>query len=568
MNREFEVIAYLREELLEQMKLADLEEGFELFRKRTVDGMNSSGEEIAATVSDTDAEHAVVLHKHFMTISHCQCGSMEYCKHIAAVFLQYLHAHGERPERFVAAAVDHHNDKLRVLDKKQKKVENRAHSGLQQLNQLNQSQVPKHTPASSSPTSASRVPNVPRAAERTKWPNGPKPDDSPESWHAWLEQAAPVMLAAPAHEWIWRVQKSTESLSGDWSSEHKAMLHWFSMLYILRGLEERVRQSLLRGREPVGFIHPAIESWMEGVMIQASLFAEWIDRTPAHAKYALAWIRDGALSGNNYEVNWEMVYGRVWLGLSSRFAWLMQERRELDQLRRHTQSVDQSFLVRIVKCEIALDLGEGRDEQAWKRWTAIPGRNEPDEWLPVLELFLEYRLWARAEFWLQRLYVHYAYPEAWPEGNCDRLLELTARFALDCGDDRMFLQAVERLLPDSKPLYEQYLLDSLQFEAYCDLQMAEGQDPSWDYFDSVLQRIEKEKPDGVLPWYHRGVETYLQRKNRTAYSEAIGLLLRIKRIYIRQSLRSRWEQYLRLLEDKYSRLRTFHDMLREAGVSK
>ncbi|MGQ9558401.1 MAG: hypothetical protein ACUVTU_10670 [Desulfurispora sp.] len=74
------------------------------------------------------------------------------------------------------------------------------------------------------------------------------------------------------------------------------------------------------------------------------------------------------------------------------------------------------------------------------------------------------------------------------------------------------------------------------------------------------------RPAEQLPCYHQKVEILLEKRCRENYRQAAQLLVQMRRLYNKLGRLEEWERYCQRLQDKYSRLRLFKEMLQREQV--
>lgn len=74
------------------------------------------------------------------------------------------------------------------------------------------------------------------------------------------------------------------------------------------------------------------------------------------------------------------------------------------------------------------------------------------------------------------------------------------------------------------------------------------------------------RPSEQLPCYHQKVEILLKKRHRENYRQAVQLLVQMRRLYNKQGRLEEWKRYCQRLQEKYSRLRLFKEMLQREQV--
>ena len=116
-----------------------------------------------------------------------------------------------------------------------------------------------------------------------------------------------------------------------------------------------------------------------------------------------------------------------------------------------------------------------------------------------------------------------------------------------------------------KALYTELLHTHREWRRWIDFQLSTGAEPL-DYRVSMLQPIEKEAPELLLPWYHQAVERYIVQKNRTGYKAAVKLLKRLSKLYLKLKRTERWDEFMAAFLSRHSRLRALQEELRKSKL--
>ncbi|WNR46247.1 hypothetical protein [Paenibacillus roseipurpureus] len=125
--------------------------------------------------------------------------------------------------------------------------------------------------------------------------------------------------------------------------------------------------------------------------------------------------------------------------------------------------------------------------------------------------------------------------------------------------------ALGELLPSSYRLIESLLYEQRKWKAWIEMQIVQGYDP-FAHRVSVLQPIEKESPELLLPYYHQAVEHYIRLKNRHDYKSAVRLLKRLEKVYKKMKQPERWEAFFTRFVSRYSRLRALQEELKKGKL--
>ncbi|MEK5234352.1 SWIM zinc finger family protein [Paenibacillus sp. FSL L8-0470] len=204
------------------------------------------------------------------------------------------------------------------------------------------------------------------------------------------------------------------------------------------------------------------------------------------------------------------------------------------------------------------------DKGAWElldKASERPGLY-PDELMSFLAPLAEAGHWSRLALWLakigplltSRLFNLKNYAGYWEEA-VRRMPET---------EPRMW-DTLIGMLPLSREIYEEMLLDHGRWQEWMDYQLSSGKEPA-NFRVSDLQPIEKNAPELLLPFYHQAAERFVLEKNRHGYKAAVKLLKRLSKLYKKLKREERWEQFLDSFTSRYSRLRALQEELRKGKL--
>ncbi|MFC0216577.1 SWIM zinc finger domain-containing protein [Paenibacillus chartarius] len=124
---------------------------------------------------------------------------------------------------------------------------------------------------------------------------------------------------------------------------------------------------------------------------------------------------------------------------------------------------------------------------------------------------------------------------------------------------------LEDMLPHSLGLIEDLLYERHSWKMWLELQLVQGHGPL-SHRVSVLQPIEKEAPELLLPYYHQAIEHYVGLKNRHEYKSAVKLMKRLEKVYKKMKQTERWQRYLTGFTERYGRLRALQEEMRKGKL--
>ncbi|MED5017402.1 hypothetical protein P9847_08780 [Paenibacillus chibensis] len=207
----------------------------------------------------------------------------------------------------------------------------------------------------------------------------------------------------------------------------------------------------------------------------------------------------------------------------------------------------------------------GEDRQAWT-WlqTADKGTIIPHEFLvSFLKILVTTEDWPRLQAWL----VHIApMLSSRRKGHLQDYMSYWNMAVEQLpGSETHMWKTLADMLPYSREIYEETLLVYGQWQKWMDMQLSTGKEPL-DIRVSVLQPIEKNAPELLLPFYHQAVERYILLKNRSSYKAAVKLLKRLSKLYKKMKREERWEQFMLAFTSRHSRLRALQEELRKGKL--
>jgi len=131
--------------------------------------------------------------------------------------------------------------------------------------------------------------------------------------------------------------------------------------------------------------------------------------------------------------------------------------------------------------------------------------------------------------------------------------------------EHMQWTVLEEMLPHSARIIETLLYERRKWKLWIEMQILFGHDP-FAHRASVLQPIEKETPEALLPYYHQAVDHYVSLKNRHDYKAAVRLLKRLGKVYKRLKQTERWDDFLASFMTRHSRLRALQEEIRKGKL--
>lgn len=133
------------------------------------------------------------------------------------------------------------------------------------------------------------------------------------------------------------------------------------------------------------------------------------------------------------------------------------------------------------------------------------------------------------------------------------------------GAEEHMIDTLGRMLPASKIIYQEALIAHGKWQLWMDYQLSSGIEPL-DFYVKVLEPIEKNAPEMLLPFYHQAVERYILQKNRDSYKAAVKLLKRLSKLYKKLKRETRFEQFMSSFTSRNNRLRALQEELQKGKL--
>ncbi|GAA3412459.1 SWIM zinc finger domain-containing protein [Paenibacillus hodogayensis] len=235
---------------------------------------------------------------------------------------------------------------------------------------------------------------------------------------------------------------------------------------------------------------------------------------------------------------------------------------ELDAIERQTANSDSPSLA---AAKAFLYLHQGKSSEAWAALEASGtlAKAPASLLLPFLNLLSMSGEWRSLVDWLMRTASHFygpmtkerlAYMEYWKEA-VEHVPEA----------EDLLWNVLEGILPHSIKVIEDMLYERHNWKAWIEMQILQERDP-FHHKVSVLQPIEKEAPELLLPYYHQAIEHYVALKNRREYKAAVKLLKRLAKVYKKMKQVERWDRFFARFMERNSRLRALHEELKKGKL--
>ena len=140
-------------------------------------------------------------------------------------------------------------------------------------------------------------------------------------------------------------------------------------------------------------------------------------------------------------------------------------------------------------------------------------------------------------------------------GIADRLF---SRYAEATNRFDIYERVLIEMLPYSSGYIANFYSDTKNFKKLMDFLQVSG--VSTDLLNSAfLKEIQKERPEYLLPLYHKEVSKAIAEKNRKSYKHAVRYLKKLRTVYKKLKQDDVWERYFDELLEETKRLRAFQE---------
>jgi uncharacterized Zn finger protein len=519
----------LAQQLTEQDAAVILKRGWQYYTDGQVNSVNAGGhDQIYGVVQGSDL-YAVILDGGQFRYSSCTCPYPGFCKHMAAVYLQYVQQQGGHVQAERAY--------FRLL-------------GLKMAGTLvSKQQQPQ------------QVPPIQKAHQEQSAQAQPGEDASAEEWLDWMNRTYGEMWQKCRHSLhaLQPVLTSLKSLSRDWPKRLQR-LHWsLSIIFVLEQAERAITtvDSFSRYYHEMSFSRMA-EPWVEHLYTLISeLEPLELDMTEeAWSDRLTALVKARAARGEAQLFDWGYIYLALCEKLSENRSWYERELGSLLELTdAEAGGAASSFLHAAIGILYFLD---GRDELALEHFAITGFERSQRIMYPCAAQRMEEEKWELVELWMSFLFERV--DKVKNARTVGPFLTLCRRADLDRPDLPVWQAYMTQLLPHSFQDLSDHLLDQQRYEDWADLQLLIGASPQ-DVGAAALRDIGKQAPHVLLPLYHQAVEASIQTRNRQGYKTAVNQLKKLERLYKADKNTERWERFVAGLVQKHQRLRAFQEEL-------
>ncbi|AOK90839.1 SWIM zinc finger family protein [Paenibacillus polymyxa] len=522
-----------------------IKRGFQYFKQGRVKEFGMPDADHIAAVVDGSELYEVDLHLSAFAASRCTCPVHTNCKHMIAVLLNYAN----EQERSVHALVNAHSARFtRLAAKADTRTTPPSRSNLS----------PDHKEATRNALSktASKIPDMPIS-----------------EWHDLFDQCIALNRVNTQNSQY--VQSALASIYAVKPPLSPGMQQLYGLHAHLRVLEKLVPQSPMPGYPSHTYMgyytQIAADELKEAIERDFESPLELTDEPMQEARIAetLAYLRRKMLTESRNGTYFSDTYYQFWLN------WVHPERQDssiyTEELQ-HLQAAEEDLGTTLARLPWMLarswmHIYQSQDNEAWvllqEAERAFPLKISSNQLLLFLEALRKAEDWARLKDGLQHigplLHSHrddhlQDYMHDW-----DVVLQHLPEAEQDMWD------TLVGMLPFAGGMYEEALLAHEKWRSWIDYQLSIRSEPL-SFRVSVLQPIEKNAPELLLPFYHQAVERYVLEKNRASYKAAVKLLKRLFKLYKKMKQESRWELFFTTFTSRHSRLRALQEELRKGKL--
>ncbi|KYG92771.1 SWIM zinc finger family protein [Paenibacillus jamilae] len=522
-----------------------IKRGFQYFKQGKVKEFAMPDADHIAAVVDGSELYEVDLHLSAFAASRCTCPVHTNCKHMIAVLLNYAN----EQERSVHALVNAHSAGFtRLAAKADTRTTPPSRSNLS----------PDHKEATRNALSktASKIPDMPIS-----------------EWHDLFDQCIALNRVNTQNSQY--VQSALASIYAVKPPLSPGMQQLYGLHAHLRVLEKLVPQSPMPGYPSHTYMgyytQIAADELKEAIERDFESPLELTDEPMQEVRIAetLAYLRRKMLTESRNGTYFSDTYYQFWLN------WMHPERQDssiyTEELQ-HLQAAEEDLGTTLARLPWMLarswmHIYQSQDNEAWvllqEAERAFPLKISSNQLLLFLEALRKAENWARLKDGLRHigplLHSHrddhlQDYMHDW-----DVVLQHLPEAEQDMWD------TLVGMLPFAGGMYEEALLAHEKWRSWIDYQLSIRSEPL-SFRVSVLQPIEKNAPELLLPFYHQAVERYVLEKNRASYKAAVKLLKRLFKLYKKMKQESRWELFFTTFTSRHSRLRALQEELRKGKL--
>ncbi|WP_090737362.1 SWIM zinc finger domain-containing protein [Paenibacillus sp. Mc5Re-14] len=522
-----------------------IKRGFQYFKQGKVKEFAMPDADHIAAVVDGNELYEVDLHLSAFAASRCTCPVRTNCKHMIAVLLNYAN----EQERSVHALVNAHSAGFTRLAAK-------ADTRTPPTFRSNLSLEHKETTRDALSKTASNIPDMPVS-----------------EWHDLFDQCIALNHVHTQNSQY--VQSALASIYAVKPQLSSGMQQLYGLHAHLRVLEKLVPQTPVTGYPTHTYMgyytQIAADELKEAIERDFESPLELTDEPMHEARMAetLAYLRRKMLTESRNGTYFSDTYYQFWL------YWVHPARQDSNiytEELQHLHAAEEEHSATLARLPWMLAQSwmyvyQAQDHKAWELLQeaerAFPLKISSSQLLLFLHALRQAEDWGRLKDGLRHigplLHSHrddhlQDYMHDW---------ELVLQHLPEAEEDMW--DTLKGMLPFAGGMYEEALLAHEKWRQWIDYQLSIRSEPL-SFRVSVLQPIEKNAPELLLPFYHQAVERYVLEKNRSSYKAAVKLLKRLFKLYKKMKQETRWELFFTTFTSRHSRLRALQEELRKGKL--
>jgi len=522
-----------------------LSRGFQYYKQGRVLKLTIPSQRYVKAIVEGSENYSVEINLDFFTANVCDCPVSRNCKHMFAVLLKYADLHNRSVHMLV-------NAKTTALSRQPDKppAYNKSYNHAKQLearkaaeNELLLKQKSQHIPVMSIP-----------------------------EWHELFELCTTRLTQSSRNvQFVNDALQSIFRMKSSLPPELEELYSLHAHLFVQSKLTKQPQDRSEYLYSYLAFhVHHAASDLQEKItqcLFQCVPIA-LNEANSQRVEQTLDYLRKEMLAETNENYYFLAQYQNLWR------SWLCPVIHDTlpysEELQRLEEEADDaapllsSYALQIAQA--GMHMHQSNDQEAWRLLSTAKETSSDiplDHLLYMLDYLVHTEQWARLAAWLveiapllrlrrnERISPYAVY---W---------DLTVQRLPDL--EKQMWDTLASLLPHSRTLYEEKLLNKGMWERWMDYQLSINCDPA-DYRVTDLQPMEKNAPEVLLPFYHQAVERYVLIKNRDGYKAAVKLLKRLAKLYKKMKQEPRWELFLTSFVSRNSRLRALQEELRKGKL--
>lgn len=525
----------------------------------------------SAQVKDGMRTYASFVHLSQLPDSTCSCQSADYCEHISAVLYAVFKRFALSIATFNAAVAVAEAEKNGAA-KPAKRLSPAAAPNAQRKKQSVPAEARQPGNAKAEPANVAAPADRTAPLSKPKQPrpdnSSPSPDGTVESWHRYFERTTgkpSFSPASPITSWGARMKTKLLDSTAGWQPVARKLYAIHVQFHLIRQVNETYFQTW--NRYAFDYIQTMCQQAVTDWTRELTTIVFDIDPKIALSQHAdllsgtMRYLANHAFAESESIVDWQLIYRMLWWNLFLHPSWIAEERRRLKSAIAGTRA--RTYLHDELAMALAhLDVVEGNDARATQLLDELASHIKPEAYFGYLHAFRSSAQWARALHWLRWLLPAL---EQSQRAAVDFYLGVWKQTSAAVHAEDEWNAVLIRLFPASHAMYTDHAIEQGRYREWVELHIAHRILPL--YADTeAMRKLAAKEPAVLLPYYHQAIEERIEAKNREGYQDAVKLLLKLRPLYDKLQLSSRWKQYLTHLARHYSRLRVFQEELRKGNL--